>query len=95
MKRIRCLRMLSLAAMAFALAIPAGAEDFPVITASELKGRMDKGERIFLLNPLSDLEYQEQHIPGSVNIPLESIETTLLLPEDKQQPIVTYCLGPQ
>jgi len=95
MKRTSWIPVLAMAMLTWAMGVQASEEDFPIISASDLKSRMSSGEKITLLNPLSDLEFQEQHIAGSVNIPLETIETTTLLPEDKQQLIVTYCLGPQ
>ena len=63
------------------------------ITALELKGRMDSGEDLFLLNPLSEIEFNEGNIPGSVNIPYTTILETNKLPENKNTLIVTYCLG--
>jgi len=74
---------------------PACAEEFPLITAQELKSKMDSGTPLFLLDPLSDIEFNEQHIPGSVNIPLATIPATDQLPQDKSTLIVTYCLGPK
>jgi rhodanese-related sulfurtransferase len=71
------------------------ADDLQVIEAPQLKAKLDAGEKLFLLNPLSDLEFMEQHIPGSVNISLDQIATSDKLPADKSQLIVTYCLGPQ
>jgi rhodanese-related sulfurtransferase len=71
------------------------AKDFDAITAKELKTKMDAGEEIFLLNPLSDIEFNEGHIPGSVNVPLHTLSTTSKLPKNKETLIVTYCLGPK
>ena len=65
------------------------------LNASELKALIDSGEKVFLVNPLSDIEYNEGNIPGSVNIPLHTIMSTDKLPKDKQTLIVTYCLGPK
>ncbi len=71
------------------------AGSFTDISTQSLKDRLESGEKILVVNPLSDLEFDEQHIPGSVNIPLHLISTTDKLPEDKATPIVTYCLGPK
>ena len=73
----------------------AGAANFKNISAQELKAKLDRGEKMLLLNPLSDIEFNENHIPGSVNIPLHMISTTDKLPADKSTPIITYCLGPK
>lgn len=64
-------------------------------TARELKELIDSGTPIFLLNPLSEIEFNEGHIPGSVNIPVEEIMSTKKLPKDKAMLIVTYCKGPK
>lgn len=74
-------------------AVPASSKDFPEITAEQLKAKMDAGESLMLLNALSDIEFQDKHIPGSINIQLQEIMITQNLPKDKNQLIVTYCLG--
>jgi len=72
-----------------------GAADFPVISTADLKAKLDAKEPLLLLNPLSDIEFNEGYIPGSVNIPLHTIGETDKLPADKNTLIVTYCLGPK
>jgi rhodanese-related sulfurtransferase len=67
--------------------------EFPEITAQQLKAKMDAGEKLLLVNPLSDIEYNAEHIPGSINIPLQNMLRTNKLPKDPDQLIVTYCLG--
>ena len=69
--------------------------DMPDISAQELKAMLDSGQEMLVINPLSDIEYNEGHIPGSVNIPLHTIMRSDRLPEDKQTLIVTYCLSQQ
>lgn len=69
------------------------AEEFQRITAHELKERMDSDETLLLINPLSEIEFNEGNIPGSVNIPYSTISETDKLPENKNTLIVTYCLG--
>ena len=71
------------------------AMDFTEITAEKLKSKMDAGEKLLLINPLSDIEFNTEHIPGSVNIPLQNILITERLPKNRDQLIVTYCLGPK
>jgi len=93
-KRWLIIGILPLAAL-FALSFRVMASDFPVISAQELKAKMDAGEQLVLLNPLSAIEFNESHIPGSVNIPLHQIKTTDKLPKDKNMLIVIYCLGPR
>lgn len=71
------------------------AEDFPEITAEQLKAKMDAGEKLLLINPLNEIDFAAKHIPGSVNIPLQIMPYTDKLPKDKTQLIITYCLGRQ
>ncbi len=79
----------------FILAGVGFAGEFPLISAKELKAKMDSGEALFLLNPLSEIEFNEKHIPGSVNIPIHTLKATDKLPENKDMLIITYCLGPK
>ncbi|MGD9007082.1 MAG: rhodanese-like domain-containing protein [Desulfobacteraceae bacterium] len=74
-------------------AAPVSSKDFPEITAKQLKTKIDAGEKLTLLNSLSDIEFKDKHIPDSINIPLQEIMITQNLPKDKNQLIVTYCLG--
>jgi hypothetical protein len=74
-------------------ATPVSSKDFPEITAKQLKAKIDAGEKLTLLNSLSDIEFKDKHIPGSINIPLQEIMIAQNLPKDKNQLIVTYCLG--
>jgi len=85
--------MIFLAAACFVTGV--GAADYPIITAKDLKAKMDAGEKLLLIHPMSDIEFQEAHIPGSVNIPLDTFGTTDKLPTDKGMLIVTYCKGPK
>jgi rhodanese-related sulfurtransferase len=42
------------------------------------------------VNALSDIEFNLEHIPGSINIPAGEIQTTDKLPQDKETLIVFY-----
>ena len=66
------------------------AADFQVISTSELKSKLDAKEKFLLVNSLSDIEFNLEHIPGSVNIPVGEIQTTDKLPQDKETLIVFY-----
>ncbi len=77
------------------LTLPTTADAFKNYTAVELKQLIDSGQTLFLLNPLSEIEFNEGHIPGSVNIPAEEILKTKRLPMNKEMLIVTYCKGPK
>jgi rhodanese-related sulfurtransferase len=62
------------------------------ITAPEVKELIESGKGV-LVNVLSQIEHEMQHIPGSINIPITDIQTSPGLPKDKSTPLVFYCMG--
>jgi adenylyltransferase/sulfurtransferase len=60
------------------------------ITVSELKARMDKGDKIFLLDVREPHEYSMAKIEGSVLIPLGQVPHSLKQ-LDPSAEIVAYC----
>ena len=44
--------------------------DFPVISTSDLRNKIDAKEKFLLVNMVSDIEFGLEHIPGSINIPV-------------------------
>lgn len=58
--------------------------------AQDLKKMMDSDE-VLVIFPLSPIEFNNQHIKDSVNIPIDQLEEKL--PKDKSQKLVFYCLG--
>lgn len=66
------------------------AADFPDISTLDLKNKLDVKEKFLLVNALSDIDFDMEHIPGSVNIPFGEIQTTDKLPQDKETLIVFY-----
>lgn len=68
----------------------------PVITTDELKTIADAKEDFLLINALSPIEYAEESIAGSVNIPYSSLKDgKAKLPESKGKRLVFYCKGPK
>ena len=57
--------------------------NFKEITAPELKRLLDDKKDVLIINVLSKIEYSMQHIPGSINIPINTMEVTDKLPEDR------------
>ncbi len=41
----------------------------------------------------SALEFQQGHVPGSINIPLQELDRSLLKLRQLQQPIITCCVS--
>ncbi len=62
------------------------------ITAPEVQGMM-KNNNIVIINTLSEIEYELQHIPGSINIPINTLGTPGVLPEDTKTPLIFYCMA--
>ena len=60
------------------------------VDAERVKALMDADEALVIF-PLSPIEFNNLHIKGSVNIPIDQIPTDL--PADLAQPLVFYCLG--
>lgn len=65
---------------------------YQTITAPEVKSMMD-GNKAILVHTLSEIEFQIQHIPGSINIPITKMRTTDKLPKNKSTPLIFYCMG--
>ena len=63
-----------------------------VISAQEAKSRMNADRSVIVLDVRTPEEYAEKHIPGSVLIPLDTIERDApkALP-DKKRTILVYC----
>ncbi len=73
----------------------ASGEEPRIMSVQELKTRLDAGEKVTLINPLSDILFNEGNIPGSVNIPLGELRGSDKLPRDRDMLLVSYCLGPK
>ena len=62
------------------------------ISRDELKGRLDRGEEVVLVETLGPGYYEDAHLPGAINIPHTEVDT--LAPEmlpDKSAEVVVYC----
>ncbi len=62
------------------------------ISAPEVKDMLEKNQAV-LVHVLSKMEYEMQHIPDSINIPINRMETTDDLPQDKTIPLIFYGMG--
>ena len=62
------------------------------ISTKDLKSKLDKKQRITVVETLAPERYREAHIPGALNMQPEQIKELApqLLP-DKDAEIVTYC----
>ncbi len=64
-----------------------------IINAPEVKKMIEEEQPVLLVNVLSQLEYESLHITGSINIPIDKLKSSNLLPEDKNTPVIFYCMG--
>jgi rhodanese-related sulfurtransferase len=59
------------------------------VTAKELKGLLDGGEDVTIIDVRTPEEYREGHIPGSISVPINTIEDLATLPYNGR--VVVYC----
>ncbi len=64
-------------------------DDTGRISAEELKALIDNKENISLVDVRTPEEYESGHIPGSVSIPLNTIQNQTSLPNKGR--VVLYC----
>lgn len=91
---MRHMRHILLTALPFAFMIACFASvsiaaDPARVTAEELKAMMERGERIILIDVRTPQEHAEAHIPGSVLMPLDTLDKVESLPDDGH--IILYC----
>lgn len=60
------------------------------IDRDDLEERLENDE-IILVNVLSEEQYEDEHIPGSINIPLDQIRDRAEDVLDRDEDIVVYC----
>jgi hypothetical protein len=75
---------------------PTDADEAPMdgykeINAFELKQMIDGDAKAVVINVLSEMEYESQHIRGSINIPVVEMRQTDKLPADRQTPLIFHC----
>ena len=62
-----------------------------LISAEDLKAKLDRGEPLKLVNALGEWEFQAKHIPGSLHFKTVADALSELSPQDE---IVVYCSNP-
>lgn len=62
------------------------------ITLEELRTKLDAGEELVLLEALPPEYYEQAHLPGALNLPLDQLEDLAprLVP-DREAQVVVYC----
>jgi rhodanese-related sulfurtransferase len=60
-----------------------------VFSVSEVKQLLDQGAQ--LVDVLGDDEFQHDHLPGAINIPLKQLDATTAARLDRNRPVLVYC----
>lgn len=63
------------------------------ITREELREKMDRGDEFMLVDTLGTEVYEESHLPGAINLPLEDVDRAGEVLPDKSAEIVVYCMN--
>jgi rhodanese-related sulfurtransferase len=62
------------------------------ISREELKEKLKRGDRFFLLETLPEKYYRRIHLPGAMNLPPDRVrEVVSQLVPDKNAEVVVYC----
>lgn len=86
--RYACISMLSVFVLIGGAACASASER---VTANELKAMLDAKEAVVLIDVRTPSEHSEAHIPGSVLMPLDTLDGAKKLPEGGR--VVIYCRG--
>ena len=70
----------------------AGAGPVPDLTAPEVK-KMVEEDSALLIHVLSPIEFEMQHIPDTINIPITQEADSDKLPSQLDKPLIFYCMG--
>lgn len=64
-----------------------------VIDRDEVQKLIQEGAQV--VDVLPKQEYEEQHLPGALSIPLKEIDARALKELDRESPVITYCWDTQ
>jgi rhodanese-related sulfurtransferase len=53
--------------------------------------RLVREEQAQLVEVLPHDEYEDEHLPGAINIPLKTLNAETTRQLDKQRPVIVYC----
>ena len=53
--------------------------------------RLVQDESALLFDVLPESEFEEEHLPGAVNIPLKRLTEETVAPYDHSRPVIAYC----
>lgn len=64
-----------------------------VVDREEVQKLVAEGAQ--LVDVLPRQEYEEQHLPGAISIPLKEIDSEAVQKLDRNRPVITYCFDYQ
>jgi phage shock protein E len=71
-----------------------GKKDYRDISPDEAKERLDNEENVFLIDVRTPQEYAEIHIPQSISLPLNQLDSEISkITKDKNADLIVYCLS--
>jgi rhodanese-related sulfurtransferase len=60
-----------------------------VFSVSDVKRLLDQGAQ--LVDVLGEDEFEHDHLPGAINIPLKKLDATTAARLDRNRPVLVYC----
>jgi rhodanese-related sulfurtransferase len=60
-----------------------------VFSVSEVKQWLDRGAQ--LVDVLGADEFEHDHLPGAINIPLKQLDASTAVRLDRDRPVLVYC----
>ena len=60
-----------------------------VFSVSEVKQLLQQGAR--LIDVLGENDFEHDHLPGAINIPLKRLDATTTAGLDRDRPVLVYC----
>jgi len=60
-----------------------------VFSVSEVKQLLEQGAQ--LVDVLSEAEFEHDHLPGAINIPLKQLDASTAARLDRDRPVIVYC----
>jgi rhodanese-related sulfurtransferase len=60
-----------------------------VFSVAEVKQLLDQGAQ--LVDVLGEDEFEHDHLPGAINIPLKHLDATTAARLDRNRPVLVYC----
>jgi rhodanese-related sulfurtransferase len=59
------------------------------IDRQQLRALLDRGAQLVEVLPVP--EYEEDHLPGAINLPLRHIDGEAVRVLDRERPVIVYC----